>query len=669
MKKKNTYQSTDITASGANKHMSGIHNKCIRTNQYVWDMMKVLDRQEMYGFHFEAKVGVKKIMVILHHESQNQLDTAQKILKNVAKNADVLFLTKLKEKKTNKLGMIFFISIFSLVIMTLIVSLLFKNGYFDSLIKTVQSKEIIEQSNIKKVFSIGENEPVVEEIVIDIEKLKLLKESFEEQNSTSLSPKVMKALTMSTAIISEMVSEEEKAKYSAEALVKSFKGKSGFKLVIKEEDKLNKDFNKTVKELNAYAMHFVQENNLSEALSYYDKVSKEDNISKKEAMINSYHKAEIFEKMGLNEEAKSAYANALNSNKDLNATSYETEVSKEDNGTVVHSLNELISLGHLAKIHQDLNETKKAKEIIEKAQNLYKLLIVELKKYGDVKSEELALALNYLASFYTDNNQNLLSIEIRKEALKIYEKLLTKESIKFGLTYYKTLNSLGEGYLKIEKIKLAKQTYKKSFDLIKKLIKSKIVKDKSYKALSYRALAMVAIKQKKLKEAKKYYINALNIYRTLEKKEKKYQLQIADMHGEFAVVYALEKKFKLAKKEYREGIYKFIKMNKKAPLKYNLEIAKLLNSSALMKISNYDMNSTEILYAKIELRESKKWAKKAIEINFKEAKKSMTESYAYLAYIAGSNKDMVLALEYYKISYALKRVKGINAFKVLKFDF
>jgi hypothetical protein len=655
LKNKNTYENTDITDSGASKHMSGLHNRCVRTNQYIWDMMKVLDKQEMYGFHFQTKVGKKKILVILHHEDKEQLEKAQKILKNVDKNSDVLFLTKLKEKKEHsKIWIIIFSSIFLFIIATFILNFLYKQGYLNSMIEKVQLVKNVQEHQLEN--KAVEKKPMVEEIVIDIEKLKLLKESFEEDNVTSLNPNVIKALTMTTGIISEVVSEEEKAKYSTKALVKSFKGKSGFKLVIKDHN-LSEDFNSTVKELNAYAMHFVQENNLSEALVYYEKVLQEDNVTKKEAMISSFHQAEIFEEMGLNEESVAAYNDALKF----------AEALKESNQTI-SVLNELVNMGQLAKLHQDLNQTKKAEEIRKKALNLYTLLIVELKKYGDLKSGELAFALNYLANFYRDNNENLLSIEIRKESLTIYKKLLKKEHKKFALTYYKILNSQGESYLKINKAQLAKQHYEKALNLMKKLVKSKTVKNKEYLALSYRALAIVAINFKKLKKAKKYYWNALKIYHTLEKKEKAYQFQITDMHGEFAVLYALEKKFKLAGEAYQKGIFKFIQMNKKAPLKYNLDIAKLLNASAFMKMSNYDMNSTEVLQAKIELRESQKWGRKAIEINFKKAKECIAKSYAYLAYIAGMNKNMVLALEYYKTSYALQKIKGVKEFRLLNLN-
>lgn len=675
MKNKNTYENTEIMESGVEEHLTSLHSRCVRTNQYVWDRMKILDEAEMYGFHFEAKVGKEKILVVLHHEERVALNKAQKILKNVEKNGDVLFLTKLKKKKAaSNRRLTLFIAILLLVIVTFVMSFLYKMGYLNFLLDDLSFTKSVEESHLK-IENDTKEEPIVEEIVVDIEKLELLKEGFDEQNSSALSPNVLKALTLTTGIISEVVSEEEKAKYSAQALVENFKGKNGFKLVVKD-DGSNKDFNKSVKALNLYAMSFVKENNLSEALNYYDEVSKEANLSKKEAMINAHYKGEIFERMGLNEEAKSSYQEALvlseifegrNQTVDVLASLEGfslKEVFKEQNQTVA-MLNELVNLTHLAKLHEDLNETKRAEWTIKKVQMLYDLLIIELKKYGEVKAEELALALNYLANFYTDSHQHFLAIEIKKEALKIYDKLLKKSYKKYALIYYKSLNSLGETQLKVGEIKAAKQNYEEALNVMKRVVKRKVIKSRVYFARSYRALAMVAIKEQKFKEAKQYYLNALKIYDALKEKKERYSVEITDIHGEFATLYTLEKKFELAKKEYQEGTYKFIQMNKKAPLKYHLKIAKLLNRSAVMKVSNYGINTKEVIAAKLELRASIKWAKRSIEIDFKEAKESMMESYGYLAYIAGHNQKMTMALEYYKIYSALKRIKGIKAFNLL----
>jgi tetratricopeptide (TPR) repeat protein len=712
LKKKNTYEATDITDNGASEHMSSLHHKCIRTNKYVWDMMKVLDKEEMYGFHFETKVGKTKTLVILYHDEKVALNKAQKLLRNVEKNGDILFLTKLREqKKKSRLGLVIFISILFLVMATVILNFLYKMGHFEFMLEASPSTQSVQSSNIDTMNE-NNDEPIVEEIVVDIQKLELLKEGFEEQNNSELAPEVLHALTLTTGIISGMVSEEEKAKYSSEAVVANFKGKNGIKLVVKD-DGSNKDFNRSVKALNNYAMNFIKENNLSEALNYYDQVAKEHNLSNEEAMMNAQYKGEIFERMGLNEEAKSSYEQALSLSKvflennqtldglafldDHNVSEilsyYDktlgsdnglktgemdngvfqekllngldlSELFKEQNQTII-TLNELVNLGHLSQIYEDLNETKRAKEISQKAQNLYKLLIIELKKYGEVKSEELALTLNYLADFYANKDEALLAIEMNKEALKIYDTLVKKSSEKFALSFYKNLNTLGTRHLQVGHIKVAKQHYQEAFQFMEELIKSKTVENNAYLALSYRALAQVAIQENRLEEAQKHYENALAIYHDLQKQEKAYNFHITDMHGELAKLYTLKKKLPLAKQAYQEGIYQFTEMNKESPSKYCLKIAKLLNSSAKMKVSNYDMNSTEIVESKLELRESIEWAKKGIETNFKEAKQSMIESYAYLAYIAGKNQNMTLAKKYYKTYYILKKINGLDAFKSL----
>jgi len=661
LKNKNTYENTDLTDNGAKKHISGLHHKCISTNQYIWDMMKVLDQEEMYGFHFQAKVGATKIMVILHHESKEQLIKAQKILKNVEKSPDVLFLTKVKEKKRHgRIWVIMFSLIAFLVVFSFILNFLYKEGYLNGIIEAFKTEVLKREKNseekqLKK--EIIQKEPVVEEIAVDIQKLKSLKESFSEQNNTTLSPKVMQSLSITTDIISDMVSEEEKAKYSAEVLVKSFKGKSGIKLVVKEDNE-NKDFNTTVEELNAYAMHFVKDNNFSEALKSYGKVLHEKSASKKEIMVSSYHQAEIFKEMGLNEEAQKKYIYALKLSEEL---------YKENNQTF-DALNRLVILDKLAEFRENFNETKKAEEIVKQSKKLYQMLIKELKKGGEVKQEELALALNYLATFYENRQEYSLAIEMRKEALKIYEKLLKKAYKKFALTYYKSLNALANNYLMTGKIELAKKNYEKALGFMQKLLNDKIVNSKVYLAHSYRALGGVAIKKKELKRAKEYYVKALEIYQHLAKKDKTYRFDVVDMNGDFANLYTLEKKFSLATEAYQNGIYELIQMNKTTPLKYNLKIANLLNRSALMKFSNYDMNSTEVIQAKIELRESITWSSKVIDINFKKAKESMVKSYAYLAYIVANQNKMKLAREYYKTYSILNRVKSIKSFRLLNFN-
>jgi len=641
LKNKNTYKNAEITESAATSHLSALHNSTIRINQYVWDMMKMLEKEEMFGFHFEAKLGAKKVLIILHHEDKEALKKAQQLLSVFKRERDFLFLTKVTENSgIDKRWFIFYFFIL-LVIFLLIVSAFYPKDGFNLFTKS--SSEVVP----KLITQTSEKNITVEEIEVDIEKLKALKESFEEQNSTSLSPKVMKALSITTDIVSEVVSEEEKAKYSSEALVKRFKGKSGFKLVVKE-DKNNEDFNLTVQELNDYAMHFVKENNLSEALKYYDKVSTENNATKKEQLIASFHQGEIFEEMGLNEEAKEAYEKSLKVSRSL----------KEEEGTI-GALNELVNLGHLAKVNLSLDDKEVAEKHLKKSKQIYDLLIMELKKFGEVKDSELALALNYLANFYDENDKDLLAIDMRKEALKIYEKLLEKEYEKFALSYYKTVNSLGHSYAKVDHSDFAIREYERALHFMKEAVSKKVLKNRVFISNSYVLLGKANLLVKKLKESDKYYHKALNIYHLLVKKEPSYLSQLTQMHGLFAELYKIEEKFELASKEYTKGIDTFTEMNQEGKGKYNLEIANLLNDLAIMKISK----TKEIEQAKRELQEAKKLALDVLRVHFQKAKESIVKSYLYLGMIAMNQKKLALAADYSQKAYFFKTLKGIKGLK------
>ncbi len=323
----------------------------------------------------------------------------------------------------------------------------------------------------------------------------------------------------------------------------------------------------------------------------------------------------------------------------------------------------MVTLGNLAKLHEELNEKKEAKVYFDEAEKIYDLLIVELEKYGKVKQAELALALNYLANFYGDNQQHLLAIKMRRKSIAIYEALLKKEHKKFGLTYYKTVNALGNSYLAVDHAELAQREYENALYFMQKLVKQKVVKNREYIALSYRALGKISITNEKFKEAKKYYTKALNIYHLLEKKEKRYHRNAIKMHGEFATLYALEKKFELAEQEYNKGIEAFMKMPKKIAYQENLEIANLLNNLVGMKLNNEDLNTTEILKLKKPLNKAKQLAVEVLKINFKEAKKSLARSYAYLAYIEGLQHNLILARTFYINASIFQNLKGVKGLK------
>ena len=626
MRKKNTYEPTDVNYHGGLKHGANIHSVSVQVNQYVWDMMKVLDRHELYGFDFEAKIGTNKTIVILRHEDKELLEKARKVLRDSHDDSDFVFLTKVIKKKSSKTMWI----ILAIVVVFALVGRFLWFLYEKDLISFSSS------TPAPKVISSAP--PVIEEIEIDIEKLKAFKDSFGEQNNT-INDATMKVMEITTSVISSLVSEEEKEKYSSKNLVESFKGKSGIRFVAKDGN-LSKDFNATVKELNTYAQNFVKDANISLALQCFDKALDLNTSSKDELLQTLANQGELYDNIGQIQKVKESYSKILELNPELKEEEF-----------IKYGLTNALIHSKLAKLYEDLNQTKLAKESLRKAETVYKSLLVEFRKRskdGKIEQSQLAWALNYLANFYADDKKEyVVSLEIRKEASAIYEKLSKKNPKKFALLYYKTLNSLGKNYLVLNKMNLASKTYTHALDISKKVLKQNF-----YKALSFRALAMVEIKNKNFINAKNYYNDALKIYKKMmHKNSKRYRPQLIEIHACFAYLEKEKGNYELAEKRYKKVILAYKKMNKEKPLAYNLQVAEGLNELAFIQIA-YFKNFME---AEIKLFEAVSVAKKVKKIEQKRAKEILSESYRSLAYLAILEKNMTSASDYYKKAYSLKK--------------
>jgi len=629
IKKINTYEPTDVNYHGGLKHGANIHSVTVQVNQYVWDMMKVLNQHDLYGFDFESKIGENKTIVIMRHEDKDALKKARKILKDSHDESDFIFLTKVIEKKSDKTMWI----ILAIFILFALVGRLLWFLYQEDLISFPSSTP----SPSPKVNST--DTLVVKDIEIDIDKLNAFKDSFSEQNSTTIDDKTMMVMEITTSVISSLVSDEEKAKYSSKNLVESFKGKSGIRFVAKDGN-LSKDFNATVKELNGYAQKFIKDSNISLALQCFDKALDLNTSSKDELLETLANQGELYENIAQIQKVKESYSKILELNSEL----------KEEEFIKYGLMNALIH-SKLAKVYEDLNQTKLAKESLNKAEMVYKSLLVEFRKRskdGKIEQSQLAWALNYLANFYADDKKEYaLSIEIRKEAISIYKKLSKKNPKKFALLYYKTINSLGKSYLLLNKIDLARKTYNSALDIAKDVLKQNL-----YKALSLRALARVEIKNKKFTKAKKYYNNAFKIYKKLvHQNSKLYSPKLIEMYACFAYLEKEKGNYPLAEKRYKKVILEYKKMNKEKPLEYNLQIAKALNDLAFIQIM-YLKDFTE---AEIKLFESLSIVKKVKKIEQKNANKILAESYRSLAYLAILEKNIHLASDYYKKAFSLKK--------------
>lgn len=629
IKKKNNYTPTEVNYHGGLEYGANIHSVSVQVNQYVWNMMKVLERHEMYGFDFESKIGTGKVVIVLSHEDRVLLKKAKEILKYSHEEVDFLFMTRVKRKKEDKTVWI----LLSIALVVTVIGLALFYLYERDLLFSFNSSESSE-TEVNQTFK----EPIIQDIEIDVEKLKAFKESFSKEDGKPVDDKTMKVLEITTSVISSMVSEEEKEKYSTKNLVESFKGKGGIRFVAKDGN-LSKDFNATVKELNGYADAFIKDENVSLALQAFDRaLNIEMNSSNQDDILMTLAKqGELYEKIGEVNSSIASYTKLLKISETL---------SKDD--FLKYGLTQASVNSKLISLNKESQEKKPidSKRAVEKAEKLYKMVIEGLKKVskeGRVNQVDLAFALNYLANFYeTTKKEYLLSIEIRKGALEIYQKLSKKRGKKFKIKYYKTMNTLGHTYLLLKKLSLSDKSYHQGLNFAKNKLKSS-----HFIALSLRALAMVEIEKENFKLAENYYHDALKIYK---KRLKEGAKEFVEMDGCFAYLEEKRGEVSLSERFYKKAILSYKAMNRKEPLVYNLEVANLLNKLANLYLSN----NIKRMDAEIKLFEAISLAQKVKKIETQEAKAVLKKSYRTLAYLAILEENMPSAWDYYRKANRLK---------------
>jgi len=635
----NTYEPTDVTYHGGMKHGANIHAVSMQVNQYVWDMIKILNKNDLYGFDFQAQIGIKRTVVILRHEDREMISEARKLLRGCHTESNFVFLAKIKEPESTKILWIM------LAILTA-VAILGWSIFF------VSEKDVIFSSFDYHEFPtemLDSESLITQKVEIDIEKLKAFKDAFLEQNnsSPSISEPMMKAMEMTTSVISSLVSEEEKSKYNSKNLVKNFKGKSGIEFVLKDGN-LSKDFKATVKDLNSYAKRFIEDDNISLALACYDKaLENEMNRTKdSEILITLVNQSELYDAIGEPIEAEKAYQKIL----DLSQKLVKKDFMK-------YAFTQAWSLTKLININSGKNLTLLHNEALEKVEKIYKMLLIEFRKKASNKKRihqvRLAWALNFLADFYANEKEEILiSIEMRKEAIAIYKKLRKRGARKFLFDYYKTLNSLAKNYLDINDVILANKIYKKSLEISLKLSKMN-KKYAGYQGLSLSALGQVEVARESFDRAEHYYRDALKVYKKLaHKNSKKYAVNLIEMEGLFAGLDVKRGNFELAQQRYKKVILSYKMMNKQKPLAYNLSIARELNHFTSLKFHFLK----DYLGAEIKAFEAISFCETAKRIEYKEAKYLQAESYRYLAYLATLEHNMPTAWDYYQKARAI--VKG-----------
>jgi len=633
---KNTYENTDVTYNGGVEYGSDIHGVSIRTNQIIWDMIKILDRNLLFGFHFRAKISTHKTIIIMTHKEQNMLDKAKKLLVDFQDIPKVMFLAKIKEeKKKHRLFKIF-------VLILLLSILLF--GLFELGLYWYNNNKSFNFIEDKKSSVIDVNNTTT--IKLDIKKLKAIQESFDKENEP-IKPEIMSALDVTTEIISDMVPPSKKDEYNAEALVKNFKGKGGIKFELDDSNMSSKDFNATIKELNSYAKNFVKDKNLTGALKCYDKIiedEKEKNRDiKRDDMANALsQKASLDKLMGDLNSSENSYLKSLGITEEL-----------AKNDPKKYMATEAFNLAKLSKVEVDLNKTLIAQKRLRKAETKYSDGLEKFeklyKKNPKQYREDLAWNYNILANFYLDDFEDLnKSIMYRKKAIKLYKNLYKKSSKQFTITLFKTYNSLGKTYIKLDDFNLSKKSYESGFEIIKKS------KYKKYVALSYHNLGFISAKNIEFREAEIDYTKALKIYKKLDnnmtKDKSSFTENILQIDYDMASLYSYKKEFKEALYRYVDVIKEYKKLNKS---KYKSNIAKIQNSIAWIYISRPKFKNYK--KAKALIDSSIKLAKSIKEDNLKEYKEVVSKSYSYLAHLFVLENKIDKSLDYYKKSLGLKR--------------
>ncbi len=509
---KNRYDSTEVNKGGGKQYGSDIHGITIETNKIIWDMIKELDSKEYFGFYFMAKLSVKKTVIIMYHEDEEMLEKGKHLLHDFQSIPNILFLAKIKKAKDSK-----FIKIF--LILTTLFAILMALAFFvydnkEYFIKLTEG--LFPTSVEKKVDEYIANN--VKKIEIDVKTLKALKEGFIDQKDP-LQEKITQGMEMGVAIMSSMVSDEEKAKYSSKALVNSFKGKGGIEFVLKKDENMSdKEFDISVKELNSYTMGFVKDFNSSQLIDGYDRVLKSDKSAKKEDLAIAYNTmGDLYMENNASKKAEVFYKKSLKLSQEL------AKKKPEKHGTGV-----AYNLIKLAHIHNDLEKPKLSKRELDEAEKVYlKVLSIyrELSKKDAKKFQRsVASSLNMLANFYHDERKEFKkSIKYREEAMDIYKALIKTEPKEFTVLLFQTFSSLAKSYASLGKLKIAKEYYLKTLTIMKQL-SEKEGDNKLYRspmAKVHNSLAWIAVSTSNLKEAQTEINKALKLIKPLDKKIKK----------------------------------------------------------------------------------------------------------------------------------------------------
>ena len=550
---KNTYDDTSVARAGGQNHGSDIHGVALRINKIIWDMLKVLKREKLFGFHFSAKIGSKKTVVIMTHKDRDMLNRGQKRLHEFQDIDDMIILAKVdtKSKGTKEDSLVLGqekstpwrskTSISSIIVTMFIISgvvyYMTKKGQNEK--KEVEDNTTIETTQVD----------IEKNIEINVEMMNVLSKSFDNKDNKKVKAVLSQVLEISTSTdILEKIPGYEKVEIDKDEVVKMYEDPN-IKYVIK-------DGNGSMSDLNALAQSYAKDNNITEAkgilkeLIDIGKVGSKTDSRHQEGVANNLNTlGDITLDEGDVKDAEKSFSEALEIDRKLAEKSpreYDIRVARE--------------LTKLGAINIFLNNRKRAKRLYLEAEMRYKR-IVELyrslvKKEPQTYRPHLANSLNNLVNLYLQQEQNITkSIAPSKEALSIYRELDRAEPKKYNDFFLLTLHKTASIYNKDNNFTVAMGLYNEVINYSKE---QNSIRYDEHIAKSLNALAWIHTKQPKLrnfKKAKMQLNEAIKIYSKLIKKHPKIFNSILSLsYSNLGYIAIIEEESTLALKLYKKAL-------------------------------------------------------------------------------------------------------------------
>ncbi|HHH19184.1 MAG TPA: tetratricopeptide repeat protein, partial [Campylobacterales bacterium] len=595
--------------------------------------IKLLDQKQLYGFHCAAKLGTKKTIISVTHSGEMLLMRAKRELRGFQSTDGIMVLYKIKQKRERNYVKIAIVSLLLLGGVGLVGAGV---GYYLYTQTDLFSPD--KETDTSLMATLGDDH--VQTLEVDIETLTALKESFEKHEKSESEKATMQAMVVATDVISQMVPDSLKDQYSSEEVVRKFKGQGGINLVVKEGNTTGDAFDKSVAELNEYAMNYAQNNEYTTAIDYYQQAieSEDDNAS---ARLESYaNQGELYAQTDQLSEAKIAYEKARETSEQL---------SQEDRPRYQNT--QAWTEAKLSGVYQDLNQTQDAEEALKEAEKIYLKTVALFAKLAKsdptTHRQNLAWAYNMLANFYHNDTQEIkASIEARQKALDIYRDLAAKQALLFFERLFMTYNSLALSYQELNEYPKAQASYQKSFELTQEARDQGLENPKEYLAQALNQLGVIYTKQEQYNPANKHLKQSEKLYKELMFEDShRFQAYLLGVQQDIAACYAQQQEYAKASRLYEEVIDKYQILNAQDPMKLNAPLAKALNSLAWIRLMDEKHHDTQ--QARQLLRKSLHHAKALEQSDRKRSLSLGATSHIYLAYLALHEGSMKEAFEHY----------------------